>query len=170
MTITAAGTYVVSGSLDDGQIVVDTEDKETVRLVLNGADITCSTSAPIYVKSADKIILILADGTENQVTDGDSYVLEDAESDEPNAAIFSKSDLTINGDGSLIVKANYNDGIASKDDLKIVSGDITVDAVNDAIKGRDCIGVKDGTIKVTAGGDGLQSTNDEDPEKGFICI
>jgi hypothetical protein len=122
------------------------------------------------VVSANKAILVLADGTENRLTDGDSYTLADEESDEPNAAVFSESDLTINGDGALNVTANYNNGIASKDDLKIVSGEITVQAANDGLKGRDCIGVKDGTIALTTGGDGLQSNNDEDPEKGFILI
>ena len=166
VTITAGGTYLISGSLDDGQIIVDTQDKETVRLVLNGADISCSTSAPIYVASANKTIIVLADGSENRLTDGESYILEDKESDEPNAAVFSKSDLTINGDGALTVTANYNNGIANKDDLKIVSGLITVEAVNDGLKGRDCIGIKGGTITITAGGDGMQSNNDEDPAKG----
>ncbi len=170
VTITAGGTYLISGSLDDGQIVVDTQDKETVRLVLNGADISCSTSAPIYVASANKTIIVLADGTQNRLTDGESYVLRDEESDEPNAAVFGKSDLTINGDGALTVTANYNNGIASKDDLKIVSGLITVDAVNDGIKGRDCIGIKGGIITITAGGDGMQSNNNVDPAKGYVAI
>jgi hypothetical protein len=170
VTITSAGTYIVSGTAQDGQIVVNLEDDGTVKLVLNGANITCSTSAPIYVKNADKVVITLAEGTQNLVTDGASYVLDDSESGEPNAAVFSKSDLSINGTGSLMVKANYDNGIASKDDLKIVSGSITVDAANDALKGRDCIGVKDGLITLTAGGDGLQSTNDVDAAKGYIAI
>jgi hypothetical protein len=170
VTITSAGTYGISGTLDEGQIVVYTQDNAVVKLILNGADITCSTSAPIYVINADKTVVTLAEGTENYITDGDSYIFEDAASDEPNAAIFSKDDLTINGAGSLTVKANYNSGIASKDDLKITGGSITVNAVNDGIKGRDCIGMKDGIITVNAGGDGMQSNNDEDPEKGFISI
>ncbi|MFA5316313.1 MAG: carbohydrate-binding domain-containing protein [Dehalococcoidales bacterium] len=171
--ITSAGTYGISGTLDDGQIIVNTEDKETVRLVLNGVDITCSTSAPIYVMSAKKTIITLADGTENYITDGDFYTFEYAESDEPNAAIFSKSDLTINGDGSLTVEANYNNGIQSKDDLKIIGitgSTITVNAVNDGIKGKDCIALKDVVITVDAGGDGMQSTNDGDSGKGFVAI
>ena len=85
-----------------------------MKLVLNGADITCSTSAPIYVASARKTIITLAEGTENRVTDGGAYVLEDAASDEPNAAIYSKSDLTINGGGSLTVTGNYNNGISKQ--------------------------------------------------------
>jgi hypothetical protein len=170
ITITSAGLYSVSGTLNDGQIRVDNDDSAMVKLVLNAADITCLTSAPIYVVNADKTVLTLAEGTENYITDGNSYILEDAASDDPNAAIFSKDDLTINGTGSLTVQANYNNGIASKDDLKITGGSITVNAVNDGIKGRDCIGIRDGTITVSAGGDGMQSNNDEDPEKGFVFI
>ena len=170
ITITSAGMYSISGALDDGQIIVNTEDNTTVKLVLNGADITCSTSAPIYIINATKTVITLADGTENHITDGGSYIFEDAASDEPNAAVFSKDDLTINGGGSLTVKANYNNGITSKDDLKITGGSISVDAVNDGIKGRDCIAVKDGNITLNAGGDGMQSNNDEDSEKGFVFI
>ncbi len=170
VTITSAGTYGIRGTLNDGRIVVDTDDEETVRLVLNGADITCSTSAPISVVNAEKTVITLADGTVNSVTDGDSYIFEDAETDEPNAAIFSKDDLTINGGGSLTVTAHYNDGITSKDDLKITGGSITVNAVNDGIRGKDSVAVRDASITVTAGGDGIQSNNDEDPEKGYIVI
>lgn len=170
VTITTAGTYSINGVLNNGQLVVDTQDKETVTLILNGVDITYATSAPIYVSNAEKTVITLADGTENVVTDGTSYVFPDAETDEPNAAIFSKDDLTINGDGSLMVNANYNNGIASKDDLKITAGNITVYAVNDGIKGRDSIAILDGVIIVTAGDDGLQSNNDEDAEKGYIAI
>jgi hypothetical protein len=170
VTITAAGTYSISGTLDDGQIIVDTEDEDTVFLILDGVEITCSTSAPIYVSNAEKVVLTLAEGVENYVTDGDSYVFEDAEADEPNAAVFSKDDLTINGSGSLTVNANYNNGIASKDDLNITGGTITVNAVNDGIKGRDSIAVLDGEITVKAGADGMQASNDEDAAEGYIVI
>lgn len=170
VTISSAGTYCISGTLTDGQIIVNTEDKEAVRLILNGVDITCSNSAPIYVSSAKKAVIVLADSTENTITDGASYVLEDTESDEPNAAIFSKGDLTINGNGSLTVNANYKNAIASKDELKIMSGDITVNSAADGIKGRDFVAIKNGTITVNSKSDGIQSNNDEDAEKGFVSI
>jgi hypothetical protein len=170
ITVTSAGVYSIRGTLDDGQVIVDTEDEETVVLVLNGVDIACSTSAPIYILNAEKTVITLADGTENRVTDGDVYVFENAESDEPNAAIFSKDDLTINGNGSLMVHANCSNGIVSKDDLKITGGSITVNAVNDGIKGKDSIAVRDGVITIDAGGDGMQSYNDADVEKGYISL
>ncbi len=170
ITITAAGTYDVIGALDDGQIVVDSADEETVEIVFHGVSITNSTGAAIFVTSADKTQITLADGTENTLTDGAAYVFPDPTEDEPDAALFSKDDLVIDGEGALTVNANYNNGIASKDDLKIKGGVITVNAVNDGIRGKDSIEIKDGTITVAAGGDGLQSNNDEDADKGYIEI
>ncbi len=169
-TITAAGTYRISGKLADGQIVVDTEDEEEVRLILDGVDIRNSTGAAIDVASAEVAVIVLAEGKENFVTDGESYVFEDAETDEPNAAIFSKADLTITGDGALAVAANFNDGIASKDGLVIAGGTIVVDAADDGIRGKDYLVIKDGAITITAQGDGLKSDNEEDATKGYISI
>lgn len=168
LTVKDAGTYVVSGKLSDGQIIIEAGEDDTVRLVLNGASLSSSTNAPIYAKQAKKIILTLAEGTINTVQDGATYT--GTSEDEPNAAIFSKSDLTINGAGSLTVKANANNGIGTKDDLLITGGKITVDAVNDGLRGRDSIAVKEGTITVKAGGDGLQANNDEDADKGWIVL
>ena len=148
VTITSASTYSTSGTLDDGQILVDTQDEETVYLILDGVEITCSTSAPITVSNAEKTVITLAEGSENTVTDGDSYVLADVESDEPNAAVFSKDDLTINGSGSLTVKANYNNGIASKDDLTITGGTITVEAGGDGLDRNGSIERTGGTVIV----------------------
>lgn len=169
ITITSGGSYSISGALNDGQIVVSARDEETVRLVLNGTDITCLTGAPIYVVNAEKTILTLADGSDNTVTDGRSSTL-DTGPDEPDAAIFSRDDLTINGTGSLTVHARYRHGILSKDDLKITSGSITVDAVNDGVRGRNSVAIRDGIITVNAGADGIQSNNDEDAEEGIVVI
>lgn len=170
VTITSAGTYEIGGVLNDGQIIVDTADQETVKITLNGVQLFCSTSAPIYVANAEKVVITLAAGTQNYVTDGETYVFADLASDEPNAAIFSHDDLTIKGDGGLTVNANYNNGIASQDDLKITGGVITVNAANDGLKGRDSIAIRDGVITINAGADGLQTTNEEEAEKGYISI
>ncbi|WP_158630196.1 carbohydrate-binding domain-containing protein [Cohnella sp. AR92] len=167
--ITAAGTYILSGTLSDGQIVVEAGEEDRVRLVLNGVDITDSDNAPIYVKSADKTVITLATGTKNTVTDGSTYALE-ADSDEPTAAIFSKDDLSINGTGSLTVHANDKDGIASKDDLLIAEGTYTIKAADDGIVGKDLIAIKAGTFDIEATGDGMKSSNDKDADKGVIAI
>jgi hypothetical protein len=169
VTITSAGSYRLSGTLNDGQVIVDTQNEDAVFLLLNGVDIHSSVSAPIYVRNAEKVVITLVEGTENVVTDAETYVFADQE-DEPNAVVFSNDDLTINGSGSLVVNANYSHGIASDDDLKIVSGTITVHAVGDGIKGRDSVAIRDGAITIVAGADAIQADNDEDTEKGYVLI
>lgn len=166
--IALPGVYVVSGKLDDGQIMIDVENKGTVKLVLNGAEINNSEDAAIYVKQADKTILALQDGTKNIVSDGKSYT--NTGEDAPNAAIFSKDALTINGTGSLTVNGNYNDGIAGKDALIITGGNITIHSADDGLVGRDMLAVKEGTVTIEAAGDGIKSTNDTDTSKGFIVL
>jgi len=170
VTIKAAGTYVVSGSLEDGQIVVDVADKGDVRLVLNGVNIQSSDSSSIYIKQAGKTIISLPEGTENIISDGATYAKIDASAGEPSAAIFSSDDLTLNGTGKLVVRGNYNNGIQSKDDLKIMGGTYEVHAVDDGIIGRDLVAVKDGTFTVEAGGDGIKTTYDTDTEKGYVAL
>ena len=169
VTITSAANYRITGSLNDGQVIVDTNDEETVRLILNGVDISCSNSAPIYIADAKKAIIILQAGTENYVTDGVSYILE-PDTDEPNAAVFSRSNLTIFGEGTLNVEGNYNDGIASKDGLIIRNGTITVNSVDDGIRGKDYLVVKDGKITLNVEGDGFKSDNDADAMRGYVSI
>lgn len=168
-TITSGGTYSISGSLADGQIIVDSEERNPVRLILNGAEINCSDNAPIFVKEAEKVILFLAESTENVIKDGHSYVII-SDDNEPNAAIFSKDDLTICGDGSLTVAGNFNDGIAGKDGLIIRSGHLHVTAADDGIRGKDYLIIEDGEITVNVKGDGLKSDNDEDETRGYVLI
>lgn len=170
LSIITGGTYVLSGELNNGKIVIDAEDKSTVRLVLNGVKINNSNSSAIEVVNAEKTVISLAEGTENYILDGKQYVFEDSSEDEPNAALFSKDDLTINGSGKLIVQGNYNDGIVSKDKLKITGGDIQIHSVDDGLMGRDLLAVKEGKITIEAKGDGIKSSNDKDASKGIIAL
>ncbi len=170
VTITSAGIYTISGSLSDGQIIVNTEDAASVNLIFNGVTVHSSKSAPIYIVNAEETNIVLADNTENYISDGAAYVSDGTETDQPNAAICSKDDLTISGSGSLTVNANYNDGIASKDDLVISGGTITVTSADDGIRGKNSLTVKHGTITVSAKGDGLKSDNEEDTAKGYISV
>lgn len=169
LTISKSGTYVLSGKLTDGQILVQAGKEDTVNLVLNGAEVSCSDSAAIYSKQSKKTIITLAAGTKNTITDGSVFTYAEGE-DEPDAAIFSQDDLTINGSGSLTVSANFNDGISSKDDLVITGGKISITAANDGLQGRDSIAINSGTFMINTNGDGLQSNNDEDVKKGWISL
>lgn len=170
VTITDPGSYRLSGSLSDGQVVVDSEDDEAVTLILNGVTLSSSTSAPLYIKEAGSAVIVLADGTENVVSDAAAYVYANPEEDEPNAAVFSDDALTISGGGSLIVNGSFNDGLASKDTLTIESGAITVNAVDDGIRGKDWLVIRDAQVNLTTGGDGLKSDNEEDAALGYITI
>jgi hypothetical protein len=167
VTIKTAGTYNITGSLTNGQIIVDSEGDGNVRLILSGVNIKNSSGAPLYITDADKTIIVLAKDTENILTDGTSYITVDGE---PNAALFSNSDLTIYGEGSLTVTANYNDGISSDDGLLIKSGTINVTAADDGIRGKDYLILKGGKITVSSKGDGLKSDNLENAEMGYIAI
>ena len=170
ITITNAGTYSVSGSLSDGQVIINTNKEEKTYILLDGAKITCSNSAAINVISSKKTVISLADGTKNYIKDGSEYVFEDETTDEPNAAIFSKEDLTFIGTGSLEVSGNYDRAIVSKDDLVIQDGNINVTSVGDALRGKDSVVVTGGKITINAGGDGIKSNNTEDTSKGYVSI
>lgn len=170
VTIIAGGTYRLSGNLTNGQVIVDSQDKQVVRLILAGVEITSNSSAPLYITDAEKVVIILAENSHNVLTDGSAYTYTNAEDEEPNAALFSAADLTLFGNGELTVKANFNDGIVSKDGLVIASGSIVVDAADDGIRGKDYVVVKDGSLIINATGDGLKSDNDADAALGYIVI
>ena len=166
--ITRPGTYMLSGSCANGQILVEMTKDDKAQLVLSGLSLTCADSAPLYVISADKVSLTLAPGSVNTFADSAAYTRPFEK--EPNACICSRDDLTINGTGELIVNASFNNGIGCKNDLKIVSGTITVSAPKNALKGNDSVAVKDGTVKLEAGKDGIKSDNADEPGKGYVYI
>ncbi len=167
ITITKEGTYVLSGALSEGQIVVDA-DSAKVQLVLDNADITCASSAAIYVKNADKTFITLAEGSENILMNTAEY--EAIDDNNIDAVIFSKDDLTLNGKGTLTINSEYGHGIVSKDDLKLVGGTYNITAENHALSGKDSVRIADGTYNLTSGKDGIHSENADDDEKGFVYI
>lgn len=167
ITITKEGTYVFSGALSEGQIVVDADSAE-VQLVLDNADITCASSAAIYVKNADKAFITLAEGAENILMNTAEY--EAIDDNNIDAVIFSKDDLTLNGKGTLTINSEYGHGIVSKDDLKLVGGTYNITAENHALSGKDSVRIADGTYNLTSGKDGIHSENADDDEKGFVYI
>ncbi len=166
-TITEAGNYYISGSLTDGQIYVNSKEDGIVRLILGGVNISCSDNAPVYIKNAEKAMIYLASGSTNTISDGSTY---SSDEEDANAAIFSKEDLTIFGDGSLTVYANYADGITSKDGLTITNGTINVTSVDDGIRGKDYLYIEYGDITINADGDGFKSDNEDDSTVGYITI
>lgn len=167
ITISKEGTYVLSGALLEGQIVVDA-DSAKVQLVLDNIDITCASSAAIYVKNADKTFITLAEDSENILMNTAEY--EAIDDNNIDAVIFSKDDLTLNGKGTLTINSEYGHGIVSKDDLKLVSGTYNITAKNHALSGKDSVRIAAGTYNLTSGKDGIHSENADDDEKGFVYI
>ena len=167
ITITKAGNYKLTGTYE-GQIKVEAADSDMVRLILNNATITNSTGAAINVVEADEVVIYTASGTTNTVSDGSSY--SDTASGSPDAAIYSKSDLTLTGEGTLKVEGKYEEGIHTTDGLVIASGTLEVNAANTGIKGKDYVDILDGTITVTATKDGIKATNDTDGNRGWVRL
>ena len=167
-TITAGGSYTLSGMITDTMVTIDAGDAD-VTLILNGATIQNSKGPAIFVRSAGKMTITLAEGTINTVADGTSYTLTDNNST-PDAALFSKADLTVNGSGTLVVNGNYKHGIVSKDDLIISSGAVTVTANNVGLEGKDCVKINSGDIRIKAGSDGIRASNTEDADKGYVYL
>ena len=167
VTITAEGTYIFSGTLSEGQIVVDA-DNAKVQIVFDNVDITCASSAAVYVKSAEKVFVTLAEGAQNTLRNTDEYVAID--DNNIDAVIFAKSDLTLNGTGSLTIVSAEGHGIVSKDDLKITGGTYDITAAGHALSGKDSVRIADGTFILTAEKDGIHAENADDEEKGYIYI
>lgn len=167
ITITKAGNYKLTGTYE-GQIKVEAADSDMVRLILNNATITNSTGAAINVVKADEVVIYTASGTTNTVSDGSSY--SDTASGSPDAAIYSKSDLTLAGEGTLKVEGKYEEGIHTTDGLVISSGTLEVTAANTGIKGKDYVDILDGTITVAASQDGIKATNDTDGNRGWVRL
>lgn len=168
VTIQAEGTFVLSGTLDDGMVIVDVTKNDKVQLVLDGADIHSETSAPIYVRKADKVFITLPEGSENTLSCGESYTpIDDNNID---AAIFAKDDLTLNGSGKLTITAPGGHGIEAKDSLAITGGNYTITAASHALSANDDICIAEGTFALTAGKDGIHAKNNDDPTLGFVYI
>ena len=165
VTISTAGTYIVSGNLTDGSITVTTSENDKVQIVLNSVKIASSSGPAIDIQSADKCFITLAEGTQNSLSDGSAFTSEDA-----NACIYATCDLTINGSGSLDVSGNYRHGVFSKDDLVVYGGSINVSAVEDGLNGKDSVEIGAGDISIDSGADGVKSSKSNNPEKGFVYV
>lgn len=168
VTITDEGTYIISGTLDDGMIIVNVKDTEKVRLVLNGVQIKSSASAAIYVAEADKVFITTVSGSENILSNGGEYKAIDENN--IDSVVFSKSDLTLNGEGTLTVNAAAGHGIVSKDDLVLTGGTYNITAQNHGLSGKDSVRISNGAYNITSGKDGIHSENTDDEEKGYIYI
>ena len=168
ITITEEATYIVSGELTDGMLVVDAPDTAKLQIVLSGANITSKTSAALYILEADKVFLTLADGTTNTIANGGSFTAID--DNNIDGALFSKQDLTLNGTGSLTVTSPAGHGVVCKDDLVITGGTYTVNSSSHGLDANDSVRIVNATLNIDAGKDVIHCENTDDTSKGFIYI
>lgn len=166
--ITEEATYVISGSLTDGMIVVNAKDTAKLQLVFNGVDVTSKTSAALYILEADKVFVTLAEGTTNTLANGGSFVAID--DNNIDAALFSKQDLTLNGKGSLTVTSPAGHGIVCKDDLVVTGGTYIVNSSSHGLDANDSVRIANANFTIDAGKDAIHCENTEDTAKGFIYI
>lgn len=167
VTITEEATYVISGTLDDGSVVVQVPDDAKPHIVLKGASITSSDSAALYIDNADKVFVTLAEGTENTLANGSSF--ENAD-DGVDGALFSRDDLTINGSGALSVSSPAGHGIVCKDDLVLTGGSYDIDSAYHGLDANDSIRIAGASLDIESGKDALHSENNDDDSLGFIYI
>lgn len=166
--IIEAGTYVLTGALNDGQVIVNGEKTDKIHLVLSGVQLTSKSSAPLYIKQADKVFITTAKDTENTLSNGGSF--ESTDDTNIDAVIFSKSDVTLNGEGTLAVTSPTGHGIVSKDDLVVTGGSYQVDAAGHGLCGKDSVCIDGGVFALTTGKDGVHAENNEDTASGFGYI
>ena len=169
VVITEAGTYILSGKLSDGSVRISAGKDIKIQLVLNGVSVHNESGPAIYIQSADKVFITLAENSENTLSDGTSYNTAD-DGTTLDAALFSKEDLAVNGSGILNISGGYKHGIVSKDDLVITGGTINVTAEKVGLNGKDCVKIGGGIIDIKAGSDGIRSDNSEDSSRGYIYI
>ena len=168
VNITSSGTYVLSGKFT-GQVYIDAGDSAVVHLVLNGVEINSESGPAIYAADGKKVILTLAESTENTLSDTSNYTFADGE-DEPDATLFIKNALVINGSGTLKVNANYKTAIKTKDTLAIISGNFDLTSVDNAVRAKDALTIEAGTFKVNATGKGFTSDGELNIYDGDINI
>ncbi len=167
VSITREGSYLLTGVLEKGMLVIEADEEAKVQLILDGARISNDDGAAIYVKSADKVFLTLAAGSENVLSDSGGYSAHD--DDKVDGAVFAGCDLTVNGTGSLEVMAAEGHGIVSKDDLRITGGSLTVTAAGHGLSGKDSVRLAEGRLAVVSGKDGIHAEH-EDEQKGYVYI
>ena len=162
------GTYIFRGTLNDGMIVVNAAATSKVQIVLDGVDLTSKTSAAIYVIEADKVVVTLAEGSENKLSNGGSFVPLD--NNNVDATVFSKADLTFNGAGKLHIESPAAHGIVSKDDLVFAGGTYTINAASRGIDANDSVRCAGTYLAVQAGKDAIRAKNDTDTTLGYVYI
>lgn len=170
LTIMEKGSYILTGTCQNGQVIIDSDENENVHLFFNGLDLSCKGSAPVYEKKCDKLIITLVKDSVNNLTEDSPIVYDDEEKEAPDAVVYAEDKVVINGDGELNIFAKSCEGIHSTDDVILVSGNINIDAKDTGIRGKDKVVINQANININSAKDGIKSTNSKEEGKGFILV
>ena len=168
ITLSEEATYIFSGTLDDGMIVVNADEKAKIQVVLDNASITSSTSAALYILECDKVFVTLADDTSNTLANGGTFTAID--DNNIDGAVFSKQDLTFNGSGGLTVASPSDHGIVCKDDLVFTDGTYNINCASHGLDANDSVRITQAAFTITSGKDGIHAENSDDTSLGFVYI
>lgn len=168
VTITDEGTYILSGTLDDGVVVVNTDKLDKVQLVLDNVTINSKTCAPVYIQQSDKVFITMAAGSMNTLSNGGTFTAIDENN--IDAVIFSKEDVTLNGSGTLVITSPAGHGIVSKDSLKITSGSYDINCASHALSGKDDVCITNADFTIVSGKDGIHAENEDDTALGYVYV
>ena len=168
ITITEDGTYIIKGTIDDATITVNAPETAKPKIVLDNVNITSKTSASIYIKEADKVFITLAENSTNKLTNGGAF--ENIDDNNIDGVVFSKQDLTFNGNGKLEISSPTGHGIVCRDDLVFTDGNYTINSASHGIDANDSIRVMKAIFNIDAGKDGMHSENSDDTSLGYIYI
>ena len=168
ITIIDEGTYIVSGTLNDGMIIIDSEKTDKTQLVLDGVTIHSETKAPVYIKQSDKVFITMAADTTNTLSNGGSFTTID--DNNIDAVIFSKEDVTLNGSGTMIITSPAGHGIVSKDSLALTSGIYDISSASHGLAGKDDVCITNAELTITSGKDGIHAEDSDNEAGGYIYI
>ena len=165
--ITEEATYIFTGVFN-GMILVDCDKDAQPQLVFGGATVHSETSAALYIVDAGKVTLTLADGTENYLSNGGAFAAIDSE--DIDAALYSRRDLVINGSGKLTVLSPAGKGISCKDNLILTGGTLDIQSAFHGLDANDSLRVTGVSATVAAGMDGIHCENNTDTDFGYVYI
>lgn len=155
ITISAGGSYQITGKLTDGQIVVNT-DKKKVKLLLDNASITNKSGAAITCLNAKKMTIKTLPDTVNYLEDGGTH-------DEDKGVVFSEDTVQLSGEGTLNITANFAHGVQSDDDIRVNGGIINIKATKSCLHSNDGIEINGGILNCDGGTNGIKTD-------GYITI
>ncbi len=166
VTITEEATYIVSGNLDNGMLVVNADETAKLQIVFDNVSINNNTGTALYIIEADKVFVTLLEGSNNFLSNGGEFVAID--DNNIDGAIYSKQDLTFNGEGTLTVTSTSEHGIVCKDDLVFTGGTYNVTAASHGLDANDSVRIVNTTLNIDAGKDGIHAENSDDATLGFV--